>query len=184
MIFRSFYNFLEFPEYLELKIIPENELWRQHDLMLTSAGQRAVQVKPDVWGPHVSDTGANPVSTQALTRYGAHCQCHGVSLTGSLVLIRRATSAVTGVWPATTKTAAGARRSGAASGFGPSQGHQRVALACAHPKEACGRRGVAGARRSGGRGGCRSSGLGGARLGSARGLAEGLCGLLGRLGAR
>ena len=41
MIFRSFYNFLEFPEYLELKIIPENELWRQHDLMLTSAGQRA-----------------------------------------------------------------------------------------------------------------------------------------------
>ena len=37
MIFRSFYNFLEFPEYLELKIILENELWRQHDLMLTSA---------------------------------------------------------------------------------------------------------------------------------------------------
>ena len=74
MIFRSFYNFLEFPEYLELKIIPENELWRQHDLMLTSAGQRAVQVKPDVWGPHVSDTGANPALTRALTHYGAHCQ--------------------------------------------------------------------------------------------------------------
>ena len=152
--------------------------------MLTSAGQRAVQVKPDVWGPHVSDSEANPALTRALTRYGADCQCHGVSLTGSLVLIRRATSAVAGVRPATTKTAAGARRSGAASGFGPSQGHQRVALACAHPKEACGRRGVAGARRSGGRSGCRSSGLGGARLRGARGLAEGLCGLLGQLGAR
>ena len=55
--------------------------------MLTSAGQRAVQVKPDVWGPHVSDTGANPALTRALTRYGAHCQRHGVSLTGSLVLM-------------------------------------------------------------------------------------------------
>ena len=152
---------------------------------MTSASQQGpVRVKPDVWGPHVSDTGANPALTRALTRYGAHCQCHGVSLTGSLVLIRRATSAVAGVRPATTKTAAGARRSGAASGFGPSQGHQRVALACAHPKEACGRRGVAGARRSGGGGGCRSSGLAGARLRSARGLAEGLCGLLGQLGAR
>ena len=152
---------------------------------MTSASQQGpARVKPDVWGPHVSDTGANPALTRALTHYGAHCQCHGVSLTGSLVLIRRATSAVAGVRPATTKTAAEARRSGAASGFGPSQGHQRVALACAHPKEACGRRGVAGARRSGGRGGCRSSGLGGARLGSARGLAEGLCGLLGQLGAR
>ena len=75
MNFRSLYNFLEFPEYLELKIIPENELCRQHDLMLTSAGQRAVQVKPDVWGPHVSDTGANPALTRALTHYGAHCQC-------------------------------------------------------------------------------------------------------------
>ena len=42
--------------------------------MLTSAGQRAVQVKPDVWGPHVSDTGANPALTRALTHYGAHCQ--------------------------------------------------------------------------------------------------------------
>ena len=64
-----------------------------------------------------------------------------------------------GVQPAMTKTAAGARRSGAASGFGPSQGHQRVALARAHPGEARGRRGVAGARRSGGRGGCRSYGF-------------------------
>ena len=107
MIFRSFYNFLEFPKYLELKIIPENELWRQHDLMLTSAGQRAVQVKPDVWGPHVSDTGANPALTRALTRYGAHCQCHGVSLTRSLVLIRRATSAVAGVSLATTTADSG-----------------------------------------------------------------------------
>ena len=107
MIFRSFYNFLEFPEYLELKIIPENELWHQHDLMLTSAGQRAVQVKPDVWGPHVSDSEANPVLTRALTRYGAHCQCHGVSLTRSLVLIRRATSAVAGVSPATTTADSG-----------------------------------------------------------------------------
>ena len=107
--------------------------------MLTSVGQQAVQVKPDVWGPHVSDSEANPALTRALTRYGAHCQCHGVSLTGSLVLIRRATSAVAGVRPATTKTAAGARRSGAASGFGPSQGHQRVALARAHLGEARGR---------------------------------------------
>ena len=64
MIFGSFRYFLEFPEYLELEIIPENELWRQHDLTLTSAGQRAVQVKPDVWGPHVSGTGANPGQTQ------------------------------------------------------------------------------------------------------------------------
>ena len=70
-----------------------------------------------------------------------------------------ATSAVAGVRPATTKTAAGARRSGAARGFGPSQGHQRVALARAHLEEARGRRGVAKARRSGGRGGCWSYGF-------------------------
>ena len=75
--------------------------------MLTSAGQRAVQVKPDVWGPHVSDSEANPALTRALTRYGAHCQCHGVSLTRSLVLIRRATSAVAGVSPATTTADSG-----------------------------------------------------------------------------
>ena len=65
--------------------MPENELWRQHDLMLTSAGQRAVQVKPDVWGPHVSDTGANPALTPgwlALTKPWAHLSA---SVGGGLV---------------------------------------------------------------------------------------------------
>ena len=57
MNFGSFSHFLKFSDLFRIEIIPENELWRQHDLMLTSAGQRAVQVKPDVWGPHVSDTG-------------------------------------------------------------------------------------------------------------------------------
>ena len=70
--------------------------------MLTSAGQRAVQVKPDVWGPHVSDTGANPALTRALTHYGAHCQWLWGVFRASLVLIRRATSAVAGVSPAAT----------------------------------------------------------------------------------
>ena len=60
-----------------------------------------------MWGPHVSDSEANPALTRALTRYGAHCQCHGVSLTRSLVLIRRATSAVAGVSPATTTADSG-----------------------------------------------------------------------------
>ena len=83
-------------------------LLRQHCVTMTSASQQGpVRVKPDVWGPHVSDTGANPALTRALTRYGAHCQCHGVSLTRSLVLIRRATSAVAGVSPATTTADSG-----------------------------------------------------------------------------
>ena len=74
------------------------------------------------------------------------------------MLIRRATSAVAGVRPATTKTAAGARRSGAARGFGPSQGHQRVARARAHLGGPTGGAGVAGVRRNGAQGGGRSSG--------------------------
>ena len=74
MIFRSLYHFLEFINYFLIYFNSTKELLRQHDLMLTSAGQRAVQVKPDVWGPHVSDSEANPALTRALTHYGAHCQ--------------------------------------------------------------------------------------------------------------
>ena len=60
------------------------------------------RVKPNVWGPHVSDTGANPALTRALTHYGAHCQWLWGVFRASLVLIRRATSAVAGVSPAAT----------------------------------------------------------------------------------
>ena len=56
---------------------------RQHDLIVTSAGQRAAQVKPDQWGLLVSDTesatGADmwdpvkaDVAKSKLTG-GAHC---------------------------------------------------------------------------------------------------------------
>ena len=66
------------------------------------------RVTPDVWGPHVSDTGANPALTRALTHYGAHCQwLWGGVFRASLVLIRRATSAVAGVSPATTTADSG-----------------------------------------------------------------------------
>ena len=34
------------------------ELLRQHDVGMRSAGQQGLaRVKPDVWGPHISDTG-------------------------------------------------------------------------------------------------------------------------------
>ena len=35
---------------------------RQHDVIIASAVNAAVQVNPDVWDPHVSDTGVNPES--------------------------------------------------------------------------------------------------------------------------
>ena len=53
----------------------------------------APQVKPDMWGPHVSDTGANPGQPSAdwgLTRGGAHCQWLWGCLTWSLVLTKSA----------------------------------------------------------------------------------------------
>ena len=72
MNFRSFRHFLEFLNNNKSR----NELWRQHYVTVTSAGSTGpARVKPDVWGPHVSDTGANPALTRALTRYGARCQC-------------------------------------------------------------------------------------------------------------
>ena len=60
----------------------------------------------------------------------------------------------------------------------------RVAGDVAHPTVAVFGAGVAGV--NGGKLFCgrRSSGLGGERVRGARGLAEGLCGLLGQLGAR
>ena len=57
MNFRSFYNFLEFSDYLELKQF-QKALLRQHDVGMTSASQQGpARVKPDVWDPHVSGTG-------------------------------------------------------------------------------------------------------------------------------
>ena len=54
MIFRSFGHFLEFLNYLKYR----NYLPRQHDFSIASAGQRGtVQVKPNMWGPHVGSTG-------------------------------------------------------------------------------------------------------------------------------
>ena len=39
-----------------IRINPENQLLRQPDVIMTSAGQRGtVQVKPDEWEPLVSD---------------------------------------------------------------------------------------------------------------------------------
>ena len=60
--------------------------------MMSASQQGPARVKPDVWGPHVSDTGANPALTRALTHYGAHCQWLWGVFRASLVLIRRATS--------------------------------------------------------------------------------------------
>ena len=54
MIFRSLGNFLEFLNYLKYR----NYLLRQHDFSIASAGQwGTVQVKPNMWGPHVGSTG-------------------------------------------------------------------------------------------------------------------------------
>ena len=54
-------NFLKFKLYSGISYIrlnPENQLLRQPDVSVTSAGQlRLAEVKPDVWGPHVSDRG-------------------------------------------------------------------------------------------------------------------------------
>ena len=76
MNFRSLYSF---SGNSEINYI-QKTLLRQHDVGMTAASQQGpARVKPDVWGPHVSDTGANPALTQALTRYGARCQCHRVS---------------------------------------------------------------------------------------------------------
>ena len=70
MIFRSFRHFLKFPDYFKSR----KYLLRQPHVTVTSAGLTGLaRVKPDVWGPHVSDTGANPALTRALTHYGAHC---------------------------------------------------------------------------------------------------------------
>ena len=51
--------------FILIQEIPENDLWRQHHVTVTSAESTGLaRVKPDVWGPHVSDTGANPGQTQ------------------------------------------------------------------------------------------------------------------------
>ena len=51
MNFWSLNNILEFPD---LNLNPENQLLRQPDV---SGQLRLAEVKPDVWGPHVSDRG-------------------------------------------------------------------------------------------------------------------------------
>ena len=58
MNFRSFNYFVEFSELLKIQKSITASAWRHRGV------SRADQVKPDVWGPHVSDTGLTPGQTR------------------------------------------------------------------------------------------------------------------------
>ena len=54
MIFRSLSLFLDFLNCFKYR----NDLLRQHGSIMMSPGQPGLfQVKPDMWGPHISNTG-------------------------------------------------------------------------------------------------------------------------------
>ena len=54
MNFGSLGGFLEFINHSGFILIPEKGLLRQHEVMLTSAGQQAGPGQTDQWVPHVS----------------------------------------------------------------------------------------------------------------------------------
>ena len=58
MIFRSLGHFSENNKSFKIYLNSRKHLLRQQCVTVTSAGQQTLLlVKPDVWGPHVSDTG-------------------------------------------------------------------------------------------------------------------------------
>ena len=61
MNFRSFGHILKINKSFLTYLKSQKHILRHCDV---SRVNWAPQVKPDVWGPHVSDTGANPGQTQ------------------------------------------------------------------------------------------------------------------------
>ena len=82
-VYSIFWNFLDY--FKSRKSIIASAL-RLGDV---SRVNRPVQVKPDHWGPLVSETDTNPALTPALTRCGARCQRLQVVQVAGLVLMTR-----------------------------------------------------------------------------------------------